>query len=140
MVPGDVTGKSHHQNDKIGVCKKKNGSWVFSGEKKIPTLRSTLSRGKLGEPCFPLERVDPRLGFSYVHWTPMMDSIYLPLLVNLLRGLHRRSMTGPCFFLSLSLSLSCIFTHLKALAKHSCYFTYPRIRDNNIDKAKNALS
>ena len=33
--------------------------------------------GKLGKPCFPLERWALGLGFFCPHWTPMVDSIYL---------------------------------------------------------------
>ena len=49
-TPGYFTGKMNL--GLIGVCKKKNPSVVFSGERKISTL---------GEPRFPLERMDPRV-------------------------------------------------------------------------------
>ena len=47
--------------DLIGVCKKKNPSVVFSGERNDLNPRVHRSRGKLGEPRFPLERMDPRV-------------------------------------------------------------------------------
>ena len=58
-VPGYFTGKINL--GLIGVCKKRNPSVVFSGERKISTLGSIVLVGKLGEPRFPLQRMDPRV-------------------------------------------------------------------------------
>ena len=67
----------YRQKDKIGVCKKKNRSWVFSGERKIPTLGSTVPVGNSASLVSHWNGWTLGLGFSYLHWTPMMDSIYL---------------------------------------------------------------
>ena len=67
----------YRYKDKIGVCKKKNRSWVFSGERKIPTLGSTVPVGNSASLVSHWNGWTLGLGFSYLHWTPMMDSIYL---------------------------------------------------------------
>ena len=61
----------------VKVCKKKNRSWVFSGERKIPTLGSTVPVGNSASLVSHWNGWTLGLGFSYLHWTPMMDSIYL---------------------------------------------------------------
>ena len=62
------------------VCEKKNRSLMFSVDRKIPTLRSTVpvgtdhSSGKLDKRRFPLERWTLGLGFScphYLSWVRM---------------------------------------------------------------------
>ena len=68
--------------DKIGVCKKKNRSWVPSGERKIPTLGSTVPVGNSASLVSHWNGWTLGLGFSYLHWTPMMDSIYLTLVIS----------------------------------------------------------
>ena len=42
-----------------------------------PNPRVHHSSGKLSKPRFPLERWTLGLGFSWPHWTPMVDSICL---------------------------------------------------------------
>ena len=51
--------------------------------------------GKLGKPRFPLERWAPGLGFFCLHWTPMMDSIYLTYPV-LTCGIDK-NLTSTCW-------------------------------------------
>ena len=46
-------------------------------QQENPNPRVNRSSGKLGKPRFLLEQWTLRLGFSCLHWTPMMDSIYL---------------------------------------------------------------
>ena len=57
---------------------------MFSGERKIPTLGSTVPVGNSASLVSHWNGWTLGLGFSYLHWTPMMDSIYLTLLAWLL--------------------------------------------------------
>ena len=54
------------------------------GERKIPTLGSTVPVGNSASLVSHWNGWTLGLGFSYLHWTPMMDSIYLTLLAWLL--------------------------------------------------------
>ena len=57
---------------------------MFSGERKIPTLGSTVPVGNSASLVSHWNGWTLGLGFSYLHWTPMMDSIYLTLFAWLL--------------------------------------------------------
>ena len=48
---------------------------VFSGDREIPTRGSTVPVGNEASPSFPTGTVDPRVGISRFHCTPMIDSI-----------------------------------------------------------------
>ena len=54
---------------------KENPSLVFSGDREIPNRRSTVPVGNEASTEFPTGTVDPRVGISRFHWTPMIDSI-----------------------------------------------------------------
>ena len=53
---------------------KENPSLVFSGDREIPTRGSTVPVGNEASPSFT-GTVDPRVGISGFHCTPMIDSI-----------------------------------------------------------------
>ena len=82
----------------VVVYEKKNPSLVFSGERKIPTLGSTV-QWEPRQASFPTGTVGPRFGFFCPHWTPMMDSFHLACLYKPVgtikeRTAARRSRTG----------------------------------------------
>ena len=54
--------------DGVDIGDKENPSLVFSGDREIPTRRSTVPVGNEAS-------VDPRVGISRFHCTPMIDSI-----------------------------------------------------------------
>ena len=60
-----------------GTIRKKNRSLMFSVDRKIPTLGSTVAVGNLASLVSPLEWWTFESGFSCSYWTPMMDSIFL---------------------------------------------------------------
>ena len=107
MVPGGLTGK----RDLNGVYKKTNSSLVFSGEMKIPTLGSTVTVGNSASLVSHWNMWTLGLGFSYLHWTSMMDSIYLYLPDNpytsqrvlhyFIRHLHFTEILNKCLSLCL---------------------------------------
>ena len=67
--------QGHKDEVNITFKDKENPSLVFSGDREIPTRGSTVPVGKRGFAEFPTGTVDPRVGISRFHCTPMIDSI-----------------------------------------------------------------
>ena len=89
----------------IGVCKKKNPSVVFSGEKKISTLGSIVPR-------FPLERMGPRVEIFLSPLTThdgfyLSTTLLLETNATLLRNVHTLSLSWDWLDIYLVLQ----FTH-----------------------------